>query len=382
MSDNTELPAIIDVPLTSDEETPALVEEENAYSYPAEPRPPLQVHDISLADIAELENVRPEYYGIDELAESLHAQNQLHPVCVRPAPDGAEHGKPYELVYGYRRVRAARQLGWTDIRAIIRDIPDERLLEIMITENLQRADMSPVAEARAMRSMIELGGMKASQVAARLGVSRSHVSHRLKLLDLRPEVMQLVDSGELKASAGESIAALDEKKQLQVAKKAVKSGLSVQRIDAIVRTVKDDKVDMPPEELAPIERVLAEDVVELPYLKVREDFTRGDWERANVYILLRNGMDQEMLEYLREHKNIRWESLWTWVRELSDDEARVMRNRMIKRYLESAHRYPTIDLAARADLGEKTEVARPQQLALPSIDDLLANEEAWWDDNE
>jgi ParB/RepB/Spo0J family partition protein len=120
---------------------------------------------------------------IEELAESIEQQGLLQPVTVRPVSDG------YELVHGERRYRAVSQLGGETIRAEIRDLSDREALEASVTENLQREDVTAIAEAQSYRALIDEFGLTQTEAADRLGKSQSHISNRLKLLEL-PEELQ------------------------------------------------------------------------------------------------------------------------------------------------------------------------------------------------
>lgn len=165
---------------------------EEALEEPGAQRPPLDVREIALDDIGERDNIRPAYHGIEGLAETMHLQGQLQPCVVRPSPEDAEHDKPFELVCGHRRRRAAEFLrergiaGWETLRCEVRDIPDDSRIRQTIVENFQREDLSPVAEARAMQELKFSSDppLSNTDIAKALGCDPSQVSHRLKLLSL------------------------------------------------------------------------------------------------------------------------------------------------------------------------------------------------------
>lgn len=120
---------------------------------------------------------------IEELAESIDAKGLLQPVLARPNGDG------YELVHGERRFRAVKKLGHDTIKAEVRELDDREALEISITENLQREDVSPIAEARSYQQLIDGFDLTQTEAAERLGVSQGNVANQLKLLKL-PEILQ------------------------------------------------------------------------------------------------------------------------------------------------------------------------------------------------
>ena len=172
-----------------DEQAEELV---GALELPGAAAVPLDVRDIDLEEIAELDNIRPGHHDIPHLAETMHLEGQLQPCRVRPAPAGATHGKPYELIFGFRRKRAAEYLasqgieGWETLRCEVVEVPDDEKIAQMVVENFQREDMSPIAEARAMYALKHSTDPELAngEIARQLGCDPSHVSHRLTLLKL------------------------------------------------------------------------------------------------------------------------------------------------------------------------------------------------------
>lgn len=140
---------------------------------------------------------RPSAEGLDELAESIRQHGVLEPVLVRAIPltpyEGA--GCRFELVAGERRWRASRRAGLTTIPAIqLGDATDDRtMLELAITENLQREDLHPLDEALAFGRMQQELGYSYAQIAERLGKSKGYVQNRMRLLQLDEELQQLVN---------------------------------------------------------------------------------------------------------------------------------------------------------------------------------------------
>lgn len=331
---------------------------------------PPDVQDIPLADIHEIANIRPQYDGLEDLTESMRIQGQLEPGMVRPTPPGAKHDLPYELVFGYRRKRAAETLGWTHLRCDVRDLSDDKVLDVMITENLQREDLSAIAEAKAMRAMIELGGMSQAAVARRLGVSASHVSHRLALLTLSAPVIAKIDAGELSASHGEVLASLPAARQEQFAEKAAGGNVSVTKLSSWVRRAKQEAEEGPPEQPEDLEPVLPSDATEIPRVALRQDLGDDDMDRLHAYVLLRGANDQEMLEYLEDREGVPYENLWDWVRGLTPEDARTLCSRIVRRYVEAGHRYSSIEKSLRADLEDESVASGASEFQpTPSLDD-------------
>ena len=109
---------------------------------------------------------------LDELAQSIRASGIIQPLLLR------RRGGMFELVAGERRWRAAQIAGLRNVPAIVRDIPDEKLLELALIENIQRADLNPVEEANAYKKLIESLGLTQEEVAQRVGRDRSFVARR------------------------------------------------------------------------------------------------------------------------------------------------------------------------------------------------------------
>ena len=186
---------------------------------------------IALADIAPgryqpRKNFDPVALG--ELAASLKTAGVVQPIIVRLNPDGAP---AYELVAGERRWRAAAIAGLGVIPAIVAAISEEQTAEWSLIENLQRADLSVMERAHAMKMLCERFGLTHGDVAERLGLERSSVTNLLRLLELPPRVRELIEEGALNAGHGKALAALPEEAQLRLAALAVQEEFSVRRLE-------------------------------------------------------------------------------------------------------------------------------------------------------
>jgi ParB family chromosome partitioning protein len=138
--------------------------------------------------------------AIEALAGSLGEQGLLQPVLVRPVPGGT-----YELVAGERRWRAARLAELATIPALVRDRDDAAALEAALVENMAREDLNPIEEARACAALIEELGLDRTEIATRVGRSRSAVSNLVRLLDLPDEAIELVRRGTLSEGHGRAL---------------------------------------------------------------------------------------------------------------------------------------------------------------------------------
>lgn len=129
--------------------------------------------------------------SLDELAESIRENGLLQPILVRPL------GQGYQLIAGERRLLASQRAGLLKIPAVVRDVPDDRLLQLALIENIQREQLNPMEEAQAYQSLIDSLGTTQEKLAQHLGKERSTVANVLRLLRLPPEVRRLVAEGGL-----------------------------------------------------------------------------------------------------------------------------------------------------------------------------------------
>lgn len=168
---------------------------------------------------------------LSSLAASIAERGVLQPVLLRPAP-----GKPghYQIVAGERRWRAAQRARLHEIPAIIREFTDRETLEIAIVENVQRADLNPVEEARAFRQLIETFGHTQEEVARAVGKSRAHIANTLRLLALPGVVLNHLETGALSAGHARAIATSADPAAL--AERIIAGGLSVRAAEALARS--------------------------------------------------------------------------------------------------------------------------------------------------
>lgn len=166
-----------------------------------------------------------------ELADSIRAQGVVQPIVVTPAADGK-----FTIIAGERRFRAAALAGLQQVPVVVREDVDERgMLEMALVENLQRSDLNAVEEAEAYRSLQERFGLSQEEVAERVGKSRPTVTNSLRLLNLEPQVLQLLRDGALSAGQARPLLALEGVAQVAMAQRAAKRALSARRIEALVK---------------------------------------------------------------------------------------------------------------------------------------------------
>jgi ParB family chromosome partitioning protein len=169
---------------------------------------------------------------LDELAQSIRASGIIQPLLLR------RRGGMFELVAGERRWRAAQIAGLRNVPAIVRDIPDEKLLELALIENIQRADLNPVEEANAYKKLIESLGLTQEEVAQRVGRDRSFVTNYLRILKLPSEIRLLLEREKLSFGHARALLTIDNALlQRRLAQKIVKNNWSVREVERRVRNL-------------------------------------------------------------------------------------------------------------------------------------------------
>ncbi len=168
---------------------------------------------------------------LQELADSIKAQGMIQPIIVRPFA-GA-----FELVAGERRWRAAQLAGITELPAIVREMEDQSVAAVSIIENIQRKDLNPLEEAAAFERLCDEFGMTHKAVAEAVGRSRVSVTNLLRLLELHDEVKLLVDRGELDMGHARAILGAPKERQFDIAKRAIKEGMTVRSVEKLVREI-------------------------------------------------------------------------------------------------------------------------------------------------
>jgi ParB family chromosome partitioning protein len=168
---------------------------------------------------------------IEALARSLREKGVLQPLLVRPAPAGAPG---YEIVAGERRWRAAQRAGLHELPVIVRELDDRAVLELALVENLQRADLGPLEEARAYRRLMDEFGHDQEAIGELVGKSRSHVANTLRLLALPEPVAALLEAGRI--TAGHARALLGAADPAALVTEVMRRDLSVRETEALVRS--------------------------------------------------------------------------------------------------------------------------------------------------
>jgi ParB family chromosome partitioning protein len=168
--------------------------------------------------------------GLEELAESIRAQGVIQPIVAVAAKGGG-----YTIVAGERRWRAAQRAGLTEVPVVVREVSgDQELLELALVENLQRADLNPVEEAEAYRTLQDTFSLSQDAIAQRVGKARTTVTNTLRLLRLPDEVIDMLRDGRLSAGQARPLLALAEaEQQLALARRAVERGLTARDMERL-----------------------------------------------------------------------------------------------------------------------------------------------------
>ncbi len=169
---------------------------------------------------------------LEDLVQSIRVNGIVQPVLVR------RQNSHFQLVAGERRWRAAQRAGLQKIPAVVKDVPDEKLLELALVENIQRQELNAIEEARAYRKLIDTVGLTQESVAERVGKNRTVITTFLRLLKLPGDIQKLLEEEKISAGHGRALLLTDSAdEQKRIAKKIVEKSLSVRETENIVRRI-------------------------------------------------------------------------------------------------------------------------------------------------
>ena len=168
--------------------------------------------------------------GLDDLAESIKAQGVVQPIVVTPKGEGF-----FTIIAGERRWRASKKAGLKLVPVVVREVNnDQQLLEMALVENIQRADLNPVEEAEAYRTLGENFELSQEEIATRVGKGRTTITNFLRLLRLPQEVQDLMREGRLTAGQARPLLSFgDARKQTELAERAVTEGLTARDLEKL-----------------------------------------------------------------------------------------------------------------------------------------------------
>ncbi len=181
---------------------------------------------------------------LDELARSILEKGVIQPVTVRRKNEKDE----FELITGERRLRAARQTGYQTIPAIVMTVSSpEEMMELSLIENIQRDDLNPIHEARAYLRLQEECHLTQEEVATRVGKNRTTVANTLRLLKLPAEVQKCLLADEISMGHARALLGLEKRSdQAELCKQVVKKGLSVRKVEELVKKRFEEKRESAP----------------------------------------------------------------------------------------------------------------------------------------
>ena len=192
-----------------------------------------------------IDQIRPNPYqprkvfedtALQELSQSIKQHGVFTPILVKKSIQG------YDLIAGERRLRASKLAGMSDIPTIIVDLNDQEMMEIALLENIQRENLNGIEEAKAYEQLIQRLNYTQEQLANRVGKSREHITNTLRLLKLPEDVQEYVVQKKLSMGHVRALIGLkDENMIRKIAKQAIDQGLSVRKIEQLVKDLQHKK---------------------------------------------------------------------------------------------------------------------------------------------
>ncbi|HEX7064405.1 MAG TPA: ParB/RepB/Spo0J family partition protein [Bacillales bacterium] len=206
--------------------------------------PPIEADKDEPVREVDLKELRPNPYqprkefssdAIQELKESIETHGVLQPIIVRRSIKG------YEIVVGERRFRAAGEAGLETIPVIVRDLNEQKMMELALIENLQREDLNPVEEAHAYQKLMEGLHVTQEELTKRLGKSRPHIANHLRLLQLSEKVRDLISDNELTMGHGRTLLGLKDKSKLDgVVNRVIKEEMNVRQLEVLIQQLNEN----------------------------------------------------------------------------------------------------------------------------------------------
>ena len=179
--------------------------------------------------------------SLEELANSIQSQGIVQPIVARPVASGNNKTQRYEIVAGERRWRAAQMAGLHEVPVIIRDIPDESAIAMALIENIQRENLNPIEESRALDRLIREFDLTHAEAAEAVGRSRAAVSNLLRLQELSEKVLPMLEARELEMGHARALLAItNAAQQFDAARQVVKNGMSVRETERLVRRMQEN----------------------------------------------------------------------------------------------------------------------------------------------
>lgn len=215
--------------------------------------------------------------ALNELASSIKVHGVLQPILV------VERDGRYLIVAGERRWRASKLAGLKEVPCLVADFTNNEIKEISIIENLQRKDLTPIEEAKAIKELIDEFGWTQDVVAERLGKSRPVISNTLRILTLQPEVIQMIEDGKLSAGHARSLVVIqDRDAQIKLAKQVCEKKLTVRDLENAVKSNKKPKNETSAN--GKISNEFHELIMDMQRVFGTKVFVMGSENRGRIYI--------------------------------------------------------------------------------------------------
>jgi ParB family chromosome partitioning protein len=190
---------------------------------------------------------------LEELAASIKANGVLQPIVIRPLPAGPRDGARYEIIAGERRWQAAKLAGLKDIPAIVRDLSDREAALVALIENIQREELTSAEEARAFKRLVEEFSLTHQEIAELVGRSRAAVTNLMRLLELPPEIVALIDERALAMGHARALLGLEsDADRLRLGQLVAARECSVRETEQLVRKALEAQDDSAGEPVAPV----------------------------------------------------------------------------------------------------------------------------------
>lgn len=200
-----------------------------------------QIEETEEVQDLDLDHIRPNPYqprknfddkSLKELADSIRENGVFQPIIVRKSVNG------YEIIAGERRFRASKLAKKKTIPAIVRKFDESQMMEVAVLENLQREDLTPLEEAQAYEMLQKNLGLTQEEVSKRMGKSRPYIANYLRLLTLPSKTKRLLQHGQLSMGQARTLLGLKDKEKIdEVAKRVVKEGMPVRKVEALVSRI-------------------------------------------------------------------------------------------------------------------------------------------------
>src|ERR1700755_2736986 len=188
-------------------------------------------------DLIEPNNFQPrtnfDEEKLEELAQSIRANGVIQPILVRRVDN-----EKYQLVAGERRWRAAQRAGLLKVPCVVKEIPEDKMLELALVENIQRQELNAIEEAQAYKRLIETLGFTQEMVAQRVGRDRTFITNYLRLLRLPEDIQRMVEVEQISMGHARALLGVDEPEiQRKLAKEVSEKGLSVRQIERTIKRI-------------------------------------------------------------------------------------------------------------------------------------------------